>query len=272
MQYSVPFVYYFCNICFFLVFRPDFCYYLAMRYPLDGPIRITQTWGQTNAALTGGVHRGVDYACASGTPVLAITGGRVVQTGYSATGGYYVIISSPGLLHRYYHLSRILTTRDKVVSEGQVIAHSGASGLSTGPHLHLETELNGVNVDPETVINNSGIIHPAPAPQPPTSDSHIIVAGDTFWGLEEQYGLPHGTLQALNPGIDPRQLRIGMTINVRAPATPVPPIARRQYTIKAGDTLWDLHNAWQLPQGTLQQLNPGIDPYNLQIGQVIYIS
>jgi len=242
-----------------------------MRYPLDGEIIISQQWGADNAALTGGKHRGVDYACAEGTPVFAITSGRVVKTGFNKGAGNHVVIESGNLLHRYFHLSRIDVFFNDLVSLGHQIGLAGSTGLSTGPHVHLETELQGVNVDPETVINNGGTI-PAPSPPlPPTSGIHVVVAGDTFWGLEEVYRLAHGTLQALNPTVDANNIQIGSTLIVAGDLPALPTFVARHYTIKEGDTFWDLHNAWQMEQGTLQALNPDVDVNNLQIGQIIRI-
>lgn len=100
-------------------------------------------------------------------------------------------------------------------------------------------------------------------------NKHIIKKGDTFWGIEESKGLPHGTLQTLNPGIDPRSLAIGQEIILPSRPSATINTAETYYTIKEGDTFWALENAWQLPHGTLQRLNPTSDPRNLQIGQRI---
>lgn len=62
---------------------------------------------------------------------------------------------------------------------------------------------------------------PTPAPKPtpmPTDETYTIRKGDTFWGLEEAWKIPHGTLQALNPGVDPRSLAIGQSIRIRGTA------------------------------------------------------
>lgn len=111
---------------------------------------------------------------------------------------------------------------------------------------------------------------PAPAPQPSqNTNKHKIVSGDTFWALEERYNIAHGTLQQLNPGLDPKALQIGSEIVIggQPPATPSAP--ETYYTIRSGDTLWGLENAWQLAHGTLQNLNPGIQPRALAVGQRI---
>lgn len=242
-----------------------------MRYPFDKKYVITQKFGQTNAALTGGVHKGTDYGCPSGTEIKAITSGTVIGAGYDPTGGNYVSIKTGDLVHKYFHLSAIKVGYGATVSEGQLIGLSGATGLVTGPHLHLQTERNGVPIDPEGVINNGGVSN-TPAPTPPAnSEFYAIKPGDTFWGLEEAWHVPHGQLQALNPGVDPKRLQIGQQIRIISPPVTVQPVNKKTYSIKPGDTFWDLENAWQLPHGRLQQLNPSLDPRKLQIGQTIII-
>lgn len=110
---------------------------------------------------------------------------------------------------------------------------------------------------------------PNVSPAPKNQNKHKIVSGDTFWGLEERYNIPHGTLQQLNPGLDAKALPIGREIIIRAEPAPAPSAAETYYTIQPNDTFWGLEDAWQLPHGTIQQLNPGQDPRTLQIGQRI---
>lgn len=116
----------------------------------------------------------------------------------------------------------------------------------------------------------AGATQSTPTPAP-SGDTYTIKSGDTFWQLEKNWGLPTGELTNLNPGVDPKKLQIGQVVRVKgAPATQ-PAAQPASYNIKAGDTLWDLENAWQLPHGRLQELNPGIVPRQLQIGQEIRI-
>lgn len=112
---------------------------------------------------------------------------------------------------------------------------------------------------------------PAPAAVPkPAGNTFAIRKGDTFWGLEEAWSLPHGVLQELNPGVAARNLQIGQTINIPPDAAPPAPTVKL-YTIQKNDTFWDLENALRLPHGTLQGLNAGQNPRTLQIGQQINI-
>lgn len=107
---------------------------------------------------------------------------------------------------------------------------------------------------------------PTPIPAPPQGNTLTIQAGDTFWGLEAKNGWTHGTLESLNPGVNPVDLHIGQLIRIPgAPASHQP----TKYVIKQGDTFWALESSRGLPHGTLQALNPGVNPTKLQIGEVI---
>lgn len=134
-------------------------------------------------------------------------------------------------------------------------------------------------IDPVSTSGLLGILRPlrfigenspqntSPAPQ--HKNKHTIKSGDTFWGLEESNGWTHGILQQLNPGIDPKKLQIGAEIAIPEGNAAPQSAPETYYTIKSGDTFWELENAWQIEHGTLQDLNPGVDPRQLQIGQRI---
>ena len=99
-------------------------------------------------------HTGVDYPAATGTPVTAAGGGRVVFAGYDASGyGNLVVVEHPaGVRSMYAHLSRIrVNTGDQVVA-GRRVGDVGATGVATGPHLHFELRLRGAAIDPLTAL------------------------------------------------------------------------------------------------------------------------
>lgn len=107
---------------------------------------------------------------------------------------------------------------------------------------------------------------------PSATGTYTIKSGDTFWDLERKNGWPHGTLQKLNPGVNPNKLKVGQVIKV--PKTEQKTVEKtnyKTYKIKKGDTFWDLEkkNGW--PHGTLQKLNPGVNPNALKVGQVIKV-
>jgi murein DD-endopeptidase MepM/ murein hydrolase activator NlpD len=99
-------------------------------------------------------HKGVDYAAANGTPVMAAGDGKVIFRGTKGGYGYTVILQHGGNITTLYaHLSKFnrKATIGSRVKQGQVIGYVGQSGLATGPHLHYEYRKNGVHMNPRTV-------------------------------------------------------------------------------------------------------------------------
>lgn len=104
------------------------------------------------------MHGGVDIGVPEGTKVLAVKSGTVVEAAYNDSYGYYVLIDhGNGLKTRYAHNKRNLVSKGETVSSSQVIALSGNTGRSTGPHLHFEVILNGQKVDPGYYLDLSKI-------------------------------------------------------------------------------------------------------------------
>lgn len=98
-------------------------------------------------------HSGVDLK-ARYTDVWATASGKVVHKGYDRSRGYYVRIDHGyGFETLYAHLSKIYVEKGEVIERGDVIARSGNSGRSSGPHLHYEVHLNGVLKDPIDYLN-----------------------------------------------------------------------------------------------------------------------
>lgn len=90
-------------------------------------------------------HHGTDYAAARGTPVAAVGKGQVVRAGwYKGYGNCVDIRHTPKFTSRYGHLSRIGVRYGQSVNQGQYIGNVGSTGLSTGPHLHFEMLVDGV--------------------------------------------------------------------------------------------------------------------------------
>ena len=94
-------------------------------------------------------HMGVDIACKKGTPVHPILDGRVKETGYNAQDGNYIIIEHEGdYTSTYKHLDTILVDNEQEVYSSTQIGTVGATGMATGPHLHLEMTYKGQQIDP----------------------------------------------------------------------------------------------------------------------------
>lgn len=97
-------------------------------------------------------HNGIDYAAATGTPVMSAGDGRVVQSGYSELNGNYIFIQhGERYMTKYLHLNRRDVQRGARVSQGQRIGTVGATGRVTGPHLHYEFLVDGAHRNPRTV-------------------------------------------------------------------------------------------------------------------------
>jgi murein DD-endopeptidase MepM/ murein hydrolase activator NlpD len=111
--------------------------------PIDGTIRH---------------HNGVDIAVPTGTKVKVIAAGRVVESGpHGGYGNLVTVEHGDGTRSMYGHNSRLEVTAGDQVEAGQVIALSGSTGRSTGPHLHFELWRNGSNVTASYLKNGAGI-------------------------------------------------------------------------------------------------------------------
>jgi murein DD-endopeptidase MepM/ murein hydrolase activator NlpD len=107
------------------------------------PARITNPYGKPNKRYAAGVHTGIDYGCKIGTRVVSIANGKVLKVSRDKIYGNAIIIRSKtnGKFYQnwYCHLSAPRVREGQRVKAGQLIALSGNTGNSTGPHLHLET-------------------------------------------------------------------------------------------------------------------------------------
>ncbi len=97
----------------------------------------------------GSTHHGVDLGVPVGTEVMAARDGVVIQTGWNGELGISVSVEHEDkTITRYAHLSESLVQLGDEVQQGEIIAHSGNTGFSTGPHLHFEVRVNGEAVNP----------------------------------------------------------------------------------------------------------------------------
>ena len=114
--------------------------------------KITASYGYRKNPFTSRgseFHKGVDFAAAYGTKVVATGDGVVLFTGYQAGYGKMVIISHGyGFTTSYCHNSSLLVKKGEKVKKGQAISKVGNTGRSTGTHLHYEVKINGKNVNP----------------------------------------------------------------------------------------------------------------------------
>ncbi len=100
-------------------------------------------------------HAGADYRAAKGTPVLAADRGRVVLADNLFYSGRSVFLDhGDGLLSMYFHLDRIDVRAGQEVSRGAVVGAVGATGRSSGPHLHFALRWKGARVDPGLLLGD----------------------------------------------------------------------------------------------------------------------
>ncbi|MDD6812595.1 MAG: M23 family metallopeptidase [Lachnospiraceae bacterium] len=123
--------------------------------PISGG-RLSSTFGRRKSPTRGAssYHKGIDWATPVGTAVMASSAGTVTKAGWGSGYGYVVYIQhADGRQTRYGHLSKVLVSVGQSVSQGQKIALSGNTGISTGPHLHFEILINGSQVNPLDYLN-----------------------------------------------------------------------------------------------------------------------
>jgi murein DD-endopeptidase MepM/ murein hydrolase activator NlpD len=131
-----------------------------LRAPLEFR-RISSVFGMREHPILGGMreHKGMDYAAAMGTPVRAIGDGVVTRASWSnGYGNLLEIRHRNGFVTRYGHLSRYQAGihAGSHVTIGETIAYVGSTGLSTGPHLHFEVLVGGVQRDPRIALKSTG--------------------------------------------------------------------------------------------------------------------
>lgn len=126
--------------------------------PAEG--RISTQYGMrryTNGKYTS-AHSGYDIAADEGDPVIAAGAGRIVYAGKLKFYGNSVIIAHGFNIFSYYnHLSVISVETGQTVSTGEKIGEVGSTGYATGPHLHFNIKVNGVNIDPAVLIGTDDI-------------------------------------------------------------------------------------------------------------------
>lgn len=123
--------------------------------PLKIRYRLTSRFGPRKDPITGvsSYHKGIDMACATGTPIYASKSGTVMFTGWSSIYGYHVILKhSDGYQTLYGHMSKIIAKKGQTVNQDTKIGLVGNTGYSTGSHLHFTVYKNSVPIDPFTVL------------------------------------------------------------------------------------------------------------------------
>jgi len=134
------------------------------RLPTAMPVRdypyLSSSYGWRRNPVTGrfAMHEGLDFSAPPGTPILAASGGVVVDAKYHAGYGNMVEIDhGDGLVTRYAHAQKLLVSPGDLVERGQPVARVGSTGRSTGPHLHFEVRMAGQPLDPKLFLGKPSI-------------------------------------------------------------------------------------------------------------------
>lgn len=124
----------------------------VLKKPVKGGIT-TSGFGDTISRTAS--HNGHDWAVNTGTNVRAAAEGVVELAYFSESYGYNILINhNNGFKTRYAHLSEVKVSKGEKVEQSQVIALSGSTGFSTGPHLHFEVVKDGKRVNPIEYVSN----------------------------------------------------------------------------------------------------------------------
>lgn len=111
--------------------------------------KVSSEYGLRN----GRPHKGIDISAKSGTPIHAVLDGVVVFSGVQGNYGNVVVVEHPDFVMTVYaHNSRNLVKVNDRVTKGQLIGYVGATGNSTGPHLHFEYRIKGKAINPRKVV------------------------------------------------------------------------------------------------------------------------
>jgi murein DD-endopeptidase MepM/ murein hydrolase activator NlpD len=98
-------------------------------------------------------HSGVDLRGGKGDPVFAMASGRVViAEGMYYEGNFIAIDHGSGIFSLYMHLDGLAVEEGRTVRAGELIGHVGSTGLSTAAHLHVSVTIDGVYVDPISLM------------------------------------------------------------------------------------------------------------------------
>ncbi|MFF3322852.1 M23 family metallopeptidase [Streptomyces sp. NPDC002889] len=132
----------------------------SFRPPVAGSY-VSTAYQAGGAQWSSGSHTGIDFHAASGTSVVAVGSGTVVEAGWAgAYGNNIVIRMNDGTYTQYGHLSSIGVSAGQRVTPGQQIGLSGSTGNSSGPHLHFEARTTpdyGSDINPLAYLRSHGV-------------------------------------------------------------------------------------------------------------------
>ncbi|MFI6645148.1 M23 family metallopeptidase [Streptomyces sp. NPDC050504] len=132
----------------------------SFQLPVAGS-NVTTGYKTGGSLWSSGSHSGVDFRAASGSTVVAVGSGTVVEAGWGGAYGNNVVLRmNDGTYTQYGHLSAITVSVGQSVTPGQQIGVSGSTGNSTGPHLHFEARTSpdyGSDINPVAYLRSHGV-------------------------------------------------------------------------------------------------------------------
>ena len=128
--------------------------------PVEG-LRLSSGFGMRKHPVTGKnrMHKGLDFAGPSGTPVMAAAAGRVIYAARKGSYGNLIELDhGNGVTTRYAHLRDIEVSKDDTVEMGELIGTVGSTGASTGPHLHWEVRVFERAKNPQLFLDAGRVV------------------------------------------------------------------------------------------------------------------
>lgn len=216
--------------------------------------RVTSNFGWR----AGRFHYGIDFTARTGDTIVAAFDGKVRVRDFQPAGyGNFLVLRHPnGLETVYAHLSRFLVERDEFVRAGQPIGLAGSTGRSTAPHLHFETRMMGMPINPNRLIDFIyGVAH---------RDEYTISAA-TFGRTRNTSAVPRtgSVAQALQASVD---MSVGSTTNAFVAG------AIQHHRVRAGDTLSAIARQYGTTAAAIARLNNISVNSTLRIGQNLRVS
>lgn len=129
-------------------------------YYLGSGFRLTSGFGPRNTGIKGAStnHQGIDLAAKAGTSIKSLRDGKVVASYYHNAQGHVIRVQQDdGIVAQYQHMQGKSALKvGQSVTAGQEVGKVGSTGVSSGPHLHLEIKQNGQNIDPAKYLQEQG--------------------------------------------------------------------------------------------------------------------